>query len=149
MHNQGNTTGVQCESLLSDNTLSPWGTDRKWAQMSSPYAGMAFTVKGYMAKSQPDGNSGAALGNQVALQEADGSVWYYQTFRNQTWKLKADGSQTAPAKVNVGVGTGAANDTLKKAMEYAYAQSAWNLMNPGYNKEQGVQTEGDVTYQVF
>lgn len=130
VHNQGNTIGVQCESLLSDNTLSPWGTDRKWAQMTSPYAGMAFTVKGYMAKSQLDGNSGAALGNQVALQEADGS-------------------QTAPVKVNVGVGSGAANDTLKKAMEYAYAQSAWNLMNPGYNKEQGVQTEGDVTYQVF
>ncbi|MCI8361246.1 MAG: hypothetical protein HFE86_07935 [Clostridiales bacterium] len=76
VHNQSNTTGVQCESALSDNGTSPWGTDRKWAQMSAPYAGMAFTVKGYMAKSQPDGNSGAALGNQVALEADDGSVWY-------------------------------------------------------------------------
>ncbi|MCI8361247.1 MAG: hypothetical protein HFE86_07940 [Clostridiales bacterium] len=54
-----------------------------------------------------------------------------------------------PERVNVGVGTGAANDAVKKAMEYAYAESAWNLMNPGFNREQGVQTEGDATYQLF
>ena len=149
VHNQSATTGVQCESLLSDNVTSPWGDDRHWAQMSAPFSGMAFTVKGYMAKSQPDSNSGAALSNQVALEDEDGTVWYYQTFRNQTWKLKADGSQTAPEKINVGVGTGAASADLKEAMEYAYAESAWNLMNPGYNDGKQVQTEDNVTYQVF
>lgn len=150
VHNQGDTTGVQCDGALSDNTTNPWNqAGRLWSQMSAPFPGMAFTVKGYMAQRQPSTASGAALGNQVALEDESGTVYYYQTFRNQTWRVKADGSETAPTVSNVGVGTGAANDTIKEAMEYAYAESAWNLMNPGWNHDQGVQTEDDVTYQVF
>ncbi|HIZ83945.1 MAG TPA: hypothetical protein H9668_05960 [Firmicutes bacterium] len=149
VHNQSGTTGVQCDGSLSDNTTNPWSQDRQWAQMSAPFPGMAFTVKGYMAQRQPSAASGAALGNQVALEDESGTVYYYQTFRNQTWKLKADGSETSPTVDNVGVGTGAANNTIKEAMEYAYAESAWNLMNPGWNGGEGAKTEGDVTYQVF
>ena len=149
VHNQGSTTGLQCESALSDNATSPWGSDRKWAQISMPFSGMAFTVKGYMAQKQPTADSGAALGNQVALKDADGAVRYYQTFRNQTWVIKADGSEGKPTVQNTGVGTGAANAALKAAMEYAYAESAWNLMTPGYNDNKGVEVEDAVTYQAF
>ena len=114
-----------------------------------PLLGHGLYGQGLYGPAAPSAASGAALGNQVALEDESGTVYYYQTFRNQTWRVKADGSETAPTVSNVGVGTGAANDTIKEAMEYAYAESAWNLMNPGWNHDQGVQTEDDVTYQVF
>ncbi|MGI6269320.1 MAG: GDSL-type esterase/lipase family protein [Candidatus Howiella sp.] len=142
---------VSLQFLDGSNVGNPWGDSRKWGAIVAPFAGMAFSIKGYQAARY--GSNGAPLGNEVEwTNPQDGTVYVYQLFTKGETIVSKSGTTTYSWGYTVG--SGVSGDVVE-AMRYAYASSAWSnpTMRGAYNlgclhSDAKVTADG-IVYQEF
>ncbi len=145
----GEMVGLQF--LDGSNIGNPWGDSRKWGAIVAPYAGMAFSIKGYQAVRYS--SNGAPLGNEVEwVNPQDGTTYLYQLFTKGETIVSKNG--TTAYNWGYTVGSGISGDAVE-AMRYAYASTAWSnpTMRGSYNlgclHSDAKVTEDGIVYQEF
>ncbi|MGI6269770.1 MAG: GDSL-type esterase/lipase family protein [Candidatus Howiella sp.] len=137
-------------SVATDNVGNPWGHgNRYWAMVSAPFAGTAFSQKGYFSFG---GYTAPALGNAFSY---NGRV--YQIYWNGT-RSHEDVALVKDQKVDMKQGflfpgsDAGGTDHTANTFRYAYAmysqQNKWEGKTLGIPSG-GVQSGDDFTYQAF
>lgn len=146
--NYSGMIGVQTEARPNDNPGNPWGHNRYWAFVSTPFAGMSFSVCGYFSRhynySRPIGN--AFEYNGIVYQQYWNSLSYYSyqpIEKDQTVSMQS---------IRSFPGYDGNEDITAGTFRYAYAQYAqdnkWSGGTLGIPSENAVVTE-TAAYQRF
>ncbi len=134
---------VQVDTRPNDNLGNPWGQDRKWAAVVSPYIGTAFSIRQYIALAE----GSIPLSNQF---QVDGVV--YQQFKTILCSYPADLSETSLQRVSIYPGFDGSTDITNGLFSYTYAlynqREKWNGKTLGYPTGPAVAAD-NLIYQKF
>lgn len=104
----------------TDNVGNPWGTEnRYWSCVIAPFAGMAFSVNGYM--------SAATYGYQMPLSDSfeyNGSIYQVYSTGVRYYVDTALVKDTSPAFATLEIYPGSGDDQNHNTFIYAYANYA-------------------------
>lgn len=142
-------TGGSYDVADIDNVGDPWGSGRYWACVISPFAGMAFSVNGYM--------SASTYGYEMPLSDSfvyNGKVYQVYSsgvrYHEDTPLVKG----TSPAFATFEYYPGSGDQTNNNTFAYAYAKysqdNKWDNLVVGipYGNVE-TSANGEVKYQKF
>lgn len=133
MSSWGGMAAVQIENYKSDvtdNTGNPWGDTRRWAVITAPFVGMAFSVKGDFAANYTASGYNPALSNEFTVGDTTYQVYWNGTTSETSGTFSTN--KYAPGIKNATSGKDLTNN------KFRYAVASYNQQN----KESGADGKG-------